>query len=377
MSVISEIFLHVGLHKTASTSIQNTLFLKKNSKFLEDNDYLYPKHWPANHSMPIYSNFCNYPEKYHINIRKGYSIKEIKKVNEAYLNSLEQEIKKTPCSKLIISAEAISLLTIDNLLNLRNYFLSTYGKQIKFNIILFVRNPISRTVSEIQGFVKHGHTEQSALKNAIKGSSNIFQKRIEKFTKVFESESVKIHSFEEAIKYEFGPVGYFLALLKINNDEISKFHYQRYNERLSVFAVKFLSYVNIKMAPIRDGKLEKNRTSGDIKPLLNLRGPKYEISHADKMTIFENSQHDVNWLKKNFGIDYSFSKFSKNQSNFEITGEIIHDLKNTFQNLSHPLKLSLIEFLELHCDSVNDEKNKISILNLLHELEISNKDKCY
>jgi hypothetical protein len=92
--MISEIFLHIGLHKTATTSIQKTLFLKKNSKLLEAHGYFYPKHWPDNHSIPLYSIFCDFPEKYHINIKKGYSINEIKKVNEAYLESLEQEIKK-------------------------------------------------------------------------------------------------------------------------------------------------------------------------------------------------------------------------------------------------------------------------------------------
>ena len=67
--MISEIFLHVGLPKTGTSSIQDTLFLKKNSTFLEDNDYLYPKHWPANHSMTILNNFKNHPEKLHLNIK--------------------------------------------------------------------------------------------------------------------------------------------------------------------------------------------------------------------------------------------------------------------------------------------------------------------
>ena len=39
MYVISEIFLHVGLHKTGTKSNQDTLFSKTNSEFLEDSDY--------------------------------------------------------------------------------------------------------------------------------------------------------------------------------------------------------------------------------------------------------------------------------------------------------------------------------------------------
>ena len=75
---IKEIILHVGLHKTATASIQRTLYL--NDELLKKKDYLYPKCWPYNHSIPIYSAFCDHPENYHINIKKKYSKEDIKKI---------------------------------------------------------------------------------------------------------------------------------------------------------------------------------------------------------------------------------------------------------------------------------------------------------
>ena len=367
--MISEIFLHIGLHKTGTTSIQNTLFFKKNSKLLEDHGYLYPKHWPANHSIPIFSIFCDFPEKYHINIKKEYSINEIKKVNEVYLESLEKEIKKTKYSKLIISGEDISKLSFESLSNLRNYFLSTFGSQIKFNIVIYVRNPISRSVSAIQENVKLGVTQQSAMKIVLNQQKHYFQKRIKKFTQVFEGSLVKVYSFEESIKHELGPVGHFLSLLNIKNDEISKFHYIRSNESMSLIGVKFLSYVNMKIPPIIDNKLQENRTVKDMNSILNIRGPKYDLPYTDKKAIFENSQDDVNWLRNNFGINYSLLKPSKNQKSFELTEEIIYDLKNTFKNLSYSLQPLLKEFLQQYCDDIKNEKIKKSILKLLDELE--------
>ena len=220
----------------------------------------------------------------------------------------------------------------------------------------------------------------------MKKSHSLFQERIEKFTKVFGSESVKVYSFEEAVKHEFGPVGYFLAFtLNVNNNnnnEISRLYYKVSNVGLSMFSVKFLSYVNMKMPLIIDGKPQKNRSLGDTEALFNVCGggggreetracPKYDISYTDKTTIIENSRHDVDWLRKNYGIDYSSPKlFSKNQNNTGITEKTIHDLKNAFPNLSRPLRLLLIEFLQLCSDSVdNDEKNRTSILNLIHDLK--------
>ena len=364
--MISEIFLHVGLHKTATTSIQKTLSFYNNKKFLENNNYIYPTCWPVNHSIPLYSTFCDHPEKYHINIKKGYEINKIKKVNKEYLDELEDEINNTSYSKLIISGEDISLLTINNLLNLKNYFLSTFGEQIKFNVMIFVRNPVLRAVSEIQEFIKNGLTEQTAIKYALKVGGSVFQNRIEKFIKIFGINSVKVHSFEEAIKHEFGPVGYFLSLLNITNDEITKFSYKKDNEGLSIFGAKFLSYVNEKIPPIVNGKRNENRYPTDIAPIFNICGSKYNISSNHKKTIFENSRSDIHWLRKNFGINYSFPILNECQNNFEITDEIIYDIKNTSPILSDQFKILLIEFIQEYCSFMT--KDKTHIENLLQDL---------
>lgn len=343
--MISEIFLHVGLHKTATTSLQTTLFLKKNSQLLEQVDYFYPKKWPYNHSIPIFSNFCDSPEKYHVNIKKQYGVQEIKNVNRTYLESLKEEIKKTRCSKLIISGEDISLLSNKNLLNLRNYFLSTYGNQIKFNIFAYVRNPISWSVSAIQEIVKSGRTQQDGLKHVLNQTKNLFQNRIGKFLDVFEKNSVKIYSFEKALNHEFGPVGHFLDLLNLNNDLIPKFHYVKSNESLSWFAVAFLSHVNMKFPLIVNGKLQDNRSKLNINNVLKIGGPKFDIPYSDKVSIYENCENDINWLKNNFGINYSLPNYDKNQKDFELTEELNNELKTLFKNLPTPLQSLLLEYL--------------------------------
>jgi hypothetical protein len=235
--------------------------------------------------------------------------------------------------------------------------------------VAYVRNPVSRAISGIQENIKLGETQQSAMKIVLNPQKHYFQKRLEKFSHIFEGKSVKVYSFEETIKHEFGPVGHFLSLLNIKNDEISKFHYIRSNESMSLLGVKFLSYVNMKIPLIRDGKLQGNRNVKDTNSIFNMRGPKYDIPYTDKITIFENSQHDVNWLRNNFGINYSLLKPSKNQKSFELTEEIIYDLKNIFKNLSYSLKPLLKEFLQQYCNDIKDEKTKTSILKLLDELE--------
>lgn len=155
---IDEVILHVGLHKTGTTSIQQTLFSDENNKLLENKNYIYPKCWYSNHSAPVHSAFCDFPEEYHINIRKGYSIQEIKSINEKNLNRFKKEIAEKEQSKLIISGEGISKLSFGNLNVLKEYLTSVFTSEVKIKVLIYVRNPVSCYVSTIHQKIKGGET---------------------------------------------------------------------------------------------------------------------------------------------------------------------------------------------------------------------------
>ena len=77
--MINNIFLHIGVHKTASTTIQNTLYSEREK--LSDAGILYPEFRLgdiviSNHSIQFYSLFCEEPEKYHINVSHGFTTNE-------------------------------------------------------------------------------------------------------------------------------------------------------------------------------------------------------------------------------------------------------------------------------------------------------------
>ena len=112
-----EIILHAGLHKTGTTSIQQTLYDDFNNRILEKLDILYPKNWPANHSYPVYSAFCDKPEEYRGNIlfSSGLSKEKIDEMNKTNLKNLEEEVQRRRCSKIVISGEDISFLKKENL----------------------------------------------------------------------------------------------------------------------------------------------------------------------------------------------------------------------------------------------------------------------
>jgi hypothetical protein len=76
--MIKTIFLHIGVHKTASTTIQNTFYTEQAK--LAEAGILYPEFRLgdiaiSNHSIPFYSLLGEEPGKYHINVSHGFTTK--------------------------------------------------------------------------------------------------------------------------------------------------------------------------------------------------------------------------------------------------------------------------------------------------------------
>jgi hypothetical protein len=369
-SGITEIILHVGMHKTGTTSIQNTLSNTTNNKLLEKKDYLYPLSWPNNHSIPIFSAFCEYPENYHINIKKGYSITEITDINKRYLESLKMEIAKREQSKLIISGEDISVLSIDNLNSLKKYLKSISTNDVSIKVVVYVRNPVSWSTSVIQQRIKGGTTYQNSLIGLRADLKNYFINIINKFIQVFGKESINIYTFEEAIKHKYGPVGYFLSTLGFSNQEISQFNIIKANESISFIAADILSFLNEKIPVIKDGKLDAKRTPNDFSYFSVIKGPKFDLPFTIKKELFQCCQDDIKWLNENFGIDY-LKLPQVGQINHEFTEEIIEGIKKVYNNdqLSIILKSLVLDYLHLQLKNSTSNDSKLLLKNLLNELE--------
>jgi hypothetical protein len=60
------LILHIGMHKTGSSSIQQILF--ENREVLLKHDCYYPESILMNHSHSLYTLFSSHAEKYHINV---------------------------------------------------------------------------------------------------------------------------------------------------------------------------------------------------------------------------------------------------------------------------------------------------------------------
>lgn len=353
-----EIILHAGLQKTGSSSIQDTLFDNFNNSLLEQFNVMYPKSWGANQSFIIYSAFCDRPEDYHLNIVYGYSKEKIEEINKANLKKLEDElcdrIQKSNCSKIIISAESISLLTKENLISLKQYLLSVLPKS-SFKVMVYVRNPITWAVSMIQQYIKAfgiGTDYETAVNNVLAVMEAFPANRIEPLIEAFDRENVFLYKFEDAAKHAYGLVGHFLSHIGIGESAIRQLKIHKSNESISLISADILSYMHAKEPIIKNGKRNENRHFGDIFPLYELTGDKFDVYFHDRVKLFDQAIEGVKWLKEEWGIHYELQKPEMYELKVKLSEKNLKEIDQIFPRMQPVLKELLLDYLNDNMEKV-------------------------
>ncbi len=203
---MKKLYLYMGLHKTGTSSFQDTC--NANLNLLSAQGFEYPifnsfymimKNM-YNHSAPIYSLFCSEPEKYHINVR--CDVENINDLNKDYRATLIQSLSKD--KDIIICGEDISSLDCKCLERLK-----TLIEKYNFEIlpIVVVRPPYEFACS----------MKQENIKSNMYCDKNFFSsriKRIENIKKAFPN--TKFLAFKEICKHEQGLVAFLLDYMQVD-----------------------------------------------------------------------------------------------------------------------------------------------------------------
>ena len=204
-------YIHVGFHKTGSTSFQQ--FCGNNRNLLEKSDLYYPKfQYP-----PQKGNLWNHTGPISMIYKRGRITLSEKSSNskdrndlltmnqKAHLKALEQE------KNLLISGEGLSCLTHDCYQRLIED-LSDYGYNIK--VFAVVRPPYSFACSALQEWIKGGRYSRIIGLNpsSRKGQVKLNQiphrsTSIATLREVFGA-NIQFHPFSKALAHPEGPIGF-------------------------------------------------------------------------------------------------------------------------------------------------------------------------
>ena len=180
--------LHVGMHKTGTTSIQKSL------QDLDDDRFYYARVLTSpNHSVSVFSIFAEKPDSIHlrsIRVRKNMTVDQI--TAEAK-SDLKASITAAGERTLVISGEGLIRLTEHELKKLRE-FLVRHGCS-ELEIRAYIRPPGSYLSSAVQQRIKAGYFKEFQIERSLPN----YRGKFEKFDQVFGAENVKLAKFDRTL----------------------------------------------------------------------------------------------------------------------------------------------------------------------------------
>jgi hypothetical protein len=278
-----ECIIHIGMHKTGSTSIQRSLHGFSDDRF----SYARLARTP-NHSLAIYSAFASIPERHHLHRSAGRDLNHVHRYNDRIRKDLDRSIKAARGRTLIISGEDISSLRERDLVKLRDYFTGHFSK---LTIVGYVRPPASFLTSSFQQRVKSGRLNFFDLMRMYRS----YRATFEKFDRVFGRDNVRLWKFDTGMFPQNDVVSDFCRRLGISLPRTKIF---RLNESLSARAVAtFYTYNKLG----KHAGMNWPRSAGGRALVRVLHGEKFRLSPDSVLPVLEHNHADIEWMEERLG----------------------------------------------------------------------------
>ncbi|WP_108258829.1 hypothetical protein [Mangrovicoccus ximenensis] len=150
---MDEVLLHIGMHKTGTTSIQSAIL------GYDDGDTVQADLEIPNHSAPLYTAFSANRAKYHYWRSFGLGPEQIEKRRSSYLEMLDAQLARTDRRRLLISGEDISILDPADKTALVDFFAARVPK---IHVLCYLRAPGSYAASAFQQRITGGMAQLPA-----------------------------------------------------------------------------------------------------------------------------------------------------------------------------------------------------------------------
>lgn len=281
---MSKLIIHIGMPKTGSSSIQETLFAKGGH-----GDFYYTDFGVANQGGKLRSYFSDDSHEWPGHQASCRSPDQVKAFNEAVGVEIEKVKAQGGCQ--IISGEDIFHMDEAALSRMRDSFCESFD-QIK--IIGYVRSPASFMASAFVQFIKNHN--QTTLN--VKQLWPQYRAKLEKFDRVFGRENVVLRSFDNGKLIDGDVVQDFCHFVgaPIDTAEVC-----RVNESLSLEATAAL-FVYRREGPCYQPYPDKPVDNNRLVNLLAGFGER-KLRFADSLIrpVIEREAADLEWIESRLG----------------------------------------------------------------------------
>jgi hypothetical protein len=297
MTAFKTAYVHIGMHKTGTTSIQQTM-ARHRAMLRTQYGVVYPS-VSANHSMPLVSLFCDDPAGYSGNIIAGATDKdEVARRTQGFADSLRMDLAAGG-ETMVLSGEDLGLLNRRGV----QRFKAWLGEQAAcIRILAYVREPVAWATSHAQQQVRQGRTLEELMERALVPR---FRRRLTPWIAAFGRDHVGVADFDVARSGPDGLIGHFLTLIGLPGALAEGLAPKRANPSLSAEAVVLMSALNaVKPTFGQNGLSPERRVSLD--PLFaRIEGRKFSLPPQAALRSRDESAEEVAWLAEQFGVTFT------------------------------------------------------------------------
>src|SRR5690554_2421947 len=282
---MSHLVIHIGMPKTGSSSIQETLFAKGGH-----GKFSYADLGVVNHGGVITSYFSSDPFAWHGHTAVGRTRGQVCVFNECVGESLEA--MKSRSDNQIISGEDIyEHMDEHALTRMRDFFSDAFER---IEIIGYVRPPISFMASAFIQYVKnHSQTRLDPDKLWPR-----YRAKLEKFDRVFGPERVTLRSFVPGRLIEGDVVQDFCQLL---GEPLPQSQIRRVNESFSLEAAASM-FTYHRIGPCYETYPSQPVDNNRLTEMLSSFGSQ-KLRFADSLVdpIIKKNLSDLDWIEARLG----------------------------------------------------------------------------
>ena len=307
---MTTVVLHIGQHKTGTSTLQHSFF-KSADSFYNSNVVWLPTQKP-NHSFIISSAFSRQLNEYYETVKNGLDIPLSRLTRYEARQILIKAVKQSSAQRglLLIIAEDLCALHPSEVIDLRSFFLAAGATD--FRICGYIRSCNDFVNSYAQQMIKQGFLLQEIITSPPRPH---YRMAFEKFIDVFGRDAVRIRLFEPSVFFKGSLIEDFLALAEI---PISGrlFEEVRVNESIGLRHAKTVSYLNQFFA-----SRVQRKSFTDTEDFLCLpeKDSKFALTADIHKHILQKSQDDIDWAASTFHIYRdSIAKPAKTITNDEL-----------------------------------------------------------
>ena len=289
-----KIIIHAGLHKTGTSSIQSVLSASR--ALLSEQGILYPSFgengW-ENHSVPLALLFMNEGNPGFHSVKKNFPDEDSRSIaQDRVLQDFLLEFIRCGEQNILLSGEDISIFKKNELENLKYFFSNVFD--CKFEIIVYVREPVSYVVSGAQEMVRAGI---KTLGEAIRiGNLQQVGMKISNLVDVFGTGSIRVFDYGDSGSVGNDVVKHFFSAIGLASP-LSMTDMPRANLASSLEKILVLSAVK---------KLQSSSLAR-IAQALPDQGSKIILGEASRRMVWNACKADVQFLRDDYGIDYHYT----------------------------------------------------------------------